>query len=292
MEASLMSDLVASQPIQALVEALPQTHHPIIEDHRVDVDSASAADVAALIDHTILKPDTTSEQIRQLCDEAKQHGFASVCVNLTWLTLCDQLLGDSPVKRCVVVGFPLGATLPAAKAYETTEALRLGAQEVDMVLNVGRMKDGDYATVYADINAVVDVAHAEGVLVKVILETFLLTDEEKVAACLIAQRAGADFVKTATGFNGGGATVEDVTLMRSVVGDALGVKASGGVRSGRDARAMIAAGATRIGASAGVSIIESFAEATQNKGHPNNRGHSNNNGATPGRINKEEKAGY
>ncbi len=253
-----MSNTEISPSIRERVDTLPNTHRPIIEDHQLDVTSATAADVAALIDHTALKPDTTASQIRQLCAEAKEYRFASVCVNLTWLELCDQLLGDTAVKRCVVVGFPLGATLPTAKAYETSEALRLGAQEVDMVLNVGRMKDGDYQTVYEDINAVVDVAHAQGALVKVILETALLTNEEKAAACMIAKRAGADFVKTATGFNGGGATVEDVALMRSVVGDALGVKASGGVRTGTDARSMIAAGATRIGASAGVSIVQSF----------------------------------
>lgn len=253
-----MSISKISQPILEIVESLPQTHHPIINDHQIDANSATAADVAALIDHTALKPDTTSEQIRQLCAEAKQYKFASVCVNLTWLELCHQLLGDSAVKRCVVVGFPLGATLPSAKAYETAEALQRGAQEVDMVLNIGRLKDGDYASVYQDINAVVEVAHAEDALVKVIIETFLLTDEEKATACMIAQRAGADFVKTSTGFNGGGATVEDVALMRSIVGSALGVKASGGVRTGADARAMIAAGATRIGASAGVSIVDSF----------------------------------
>lgn len=243
------------------VEALPQTHRPIIEDVVFDIEQASASDVAALIDHTILKPDTTAGQIQQLCDEAKTYGFASVCVNLTWLPLCDELLGDSEVKRCAVVGFPLGATIPSSKAYETAEAIRLGAQEVDMVLNVGRMKDGDYHAVYEDINAVVDVAHPKKALVKVILETFLLTEEEKIAACLIAHRAGADFVKTATGFNGGGATATDIALMRAAIGNALGVKASGGIRTGTDARAMIAAGASRIGASAGVSIIESFEQA-------------------------------
>lgn len=235
-----------------------RNHQPIIHDIDLDADALTPEIVAGIIDHTLLKPDATSEQIHQLCEEAKQYNFASVCVNLTWLERCDAILTTSKVKRCVVVGFPLGATLPSAKAYETAEAIRLGAQEVDMVLNVGRMKDGDYPTVYQDIAAVVAEAHPHNVQVKVILETFLLTDEEKVAASIIAQAAGADFVKTATGFNGGGATVADVALMRAVVGSDLGVKASGGVRNAADAVAMIRAGATRIGASAGVQIADSF----------------------------------
>ena len=221
----------------------------------------SPTQMAATIDHTLLKPDAGEAQIRQLCQEARAFGFASVCVNPTWVALCAELLADSPVKTCTVAGFPLGATLTSVKAAETSAVIGLGAQEVDMVLNVGRLKDGAYALVYDDIAAVVAAAHPHGVLVKVIIETFLLTDAEKVAASLLTQRAGADFVKTATGFNGGGATVADVRLMRRTVGPTLGVKAAGGIRTGADAVQMIAAGATRLGASAGVKIIESLRDA-------------------------------
>lgn len=219
------------------------------------------AQIAATIDHTLLKPEAGEAQIRQLCQEARAFGFASVCVNPTWVALCAELLAESPVKTCTVAGFPLGATLTSVKAAETSAVIGLGALEVDMVLNVGRLKDGAYALVYDDIAAVVAAAHPHGVLVKVIIETFLLTDAEKVAASLLTQRAGADFVKTATGFNGGGATVADVRLMRRTVGPTMGVKAAGGIRSGADALQMLAAGATRLGASAGVKIIESFRDA-------------------------------
>lgn len=221
----------------------------------------SPTQMAATIDHTLLKPDAGETQIRQLCQEARTFGFASVCVNPTWVALCAALLAESPVKTCTVAGFPLGATLTSVKAAETSAVIGLGAQEVDMVLNVGRLKDGAYALVYDDIAAVVAAAHAHGVLVKVIIETGLLTDAEKVAASLLTQRAGADFVKTATGFNGGGATVADVRLMRRTVGSTMGVKAAGGIRTGADAVQMIAAGATRLGASAGVKIIESLRDA-------------------------------
>ena len=218
--------------------------------------------IAATIDHTLLKPEAGEAQIRQLCQEARTFGFASVCVNPTWVALCAELLADSPVKTCTVAGFPLGATLTSVKAAETTAVIGLGAQEVDMVMNVGRLKDGAYAFVHDDIAAVVAAAHPRGVQVKVIIETFLLTDAEKVAASLLTQIAGADFVKTATGFNGGGATVADVQLMRRTVGPTLGVKAAGGIRTGVDARQMLAAGATRLGASAGVKIVESLRNAT------------------------------
>jgi len=181
-----------------------------------------------------------------------------VCVNLTWLELCRELLADSSVKTCVVIGFPLGATSAAVKAFETSEAVKLGVDEVDMVINVGQLKDKRYSDVYADIAGVVNLAHSSGALVKVILETALLDDDEKVAGCLVAKEAGADFVKTSTGFSGGGATESDIKLMRQTVGPRLGVKASGGVRTAADMRTMIAAGATRIGASAGVAIVEGF----------------------------------
>lgn len=211
--------------------------------------------IAGMIDHTLLKPDAAQEQIAQLCFEAKRYGFASVCINPTWIELCAKLLQGTSVKVCTVIGFPLGANTPEVKAYETAQAIQLGAQEVDMVINIGALKSRDLQLVARDIRGVVKTAHDKGVLVKVIIETALLTDEEKVIACLIAKEVGADFVKTSTGFSGGGATVNDVALMRRVVGPQVGVKASGGVRSYEDAEQMIKAGANRIGASASVKII-------------------------------------
>lgn len=212
--------------------------------------------IAAMIDHTLLKPDATPDQIAQLCYEARKYGFASVCVNPTHVKLCAELLKGSPVKVCTVIGFPLGATDPEVKAFEAQRAMDDGATEIDMVINIGALKANDYDLVARDIRGVVNVAHARGALVKVILETALLTREEKIAACLLAKEAGADFVKTSTGFGGGGATVEDVALMRRVVGPEMGVKASGGVKSFEEAEAMVKAGATRIGASAGVRIVQ------------------------------------
>lgn len=219
-----------------------------------------AAELAALIDHTLLKPDATEAQIRVLSDEARQWNFASVCVNGIWVPLCAELMAGSGVKVCAVAGFALGASVPAVKAFEAQQLIALGAQEIDMVINVGKLKDGDYRLVHEDIAGVVDECHSAGALCKVIIETGLLTLDEKVAACVIAKDAGADFVKTSTGFNGGGATAEDIALMRRVVGSELGVKASGGVRTAADALAMVAAGATRIGASAGVRIVQEAAE--------------------------------
>ena len=211
--------------------------------------------IAKYIDHTLLKADATQDQIAQLCYEARTHHFASVCVNPANVRLCAQLLKGSDVKVCTVIGFPLGATAAPVKAYETQTAIRDGATEIDMVINVGALKSRDYRAVSEDIAGVVATAHAHNALVKVILETALLTDEEKVIASQLSKAAGADFVKTSTGFGPGGATVEDVALMRRVVGPHLGVKASGGVRNYADTQAMIAAGATRIGASAGVAIV-------------------------------------
>ena len=219
----------------------------------------SPGEVAALIDHTLLKPEATAAQVRQLCAEAQSYRFASVCVNASWTALCAHLLKGSGVKVCTVVGFPLGATLSAVKAFEAGAAIKAGAQEVDMVLAIGPLKDRDYVAVYQDIAAVVEAASAAFALVKVILETALLSDAEKVAASIIAKEAGAAFVKTSTGFGGGGATVPDVQLMRLTVGPTVGVKASGGVRSAADALTLVAAGATRIGASAGVKIVEEVA---------------------------------
>ncbi len=211
---------------------------------------------AALIDHTLLKPDATREEIVRICDEASKFGFASVCVNPTWVPLAAERLRCTAVKVCTVCGFPLGATLPAAKRAEACESIRAGANEVDMVINVGALKSGDWDFVRADIAGVAEMCHSGGAITKVIIETSLLNDEEKVAACMLAKSAGADFVKTSTGFSGGGATARDIALMSHVVGGALGVKASGGVRTLEDLRAMAAAGATRIGASASVKIME------------------------------------
>jgi deoxyribose-phosphate aldolase len=216
----------------------------------------SAEQLARYIDHTLLKPEASRDQILKLCREAVEHHFASVCVNPCWVRLCAEALRGSEVKVCTVIGFPLGATLSSVKAFEAEESIRQGAGEVDMVINIGALKSGDRQYVEDDIRAVVERAHALGALVKVIIETVLLTQEEKVLACRLSQAAGADFVKTSTGFAGGGATVEDVALMRQVVGDAMGVKAAGGIRTYADALRMIQAGANRLGTSAGVQIIQ------------------------------------
>ncbi|MBC5637253.1 deoxyribose-phosphate aldolase [Ornithinibacillus sp. BX22] len=206
------------------------------------------------IDHTLLKPDTTKDSILKIVEEAKEYKFASVCVNPHWVSLCYEYLKDTEVKVCTVIGFPLGATSTKAKVFETKQAISDGATEVDMVINIGELKAGNDEFVKQDIQAVVEAAKGQA-LTKVIIETSLLSDDEKVRACKLAKEAGADFVKTSTGFSGGGATVEDITLMRKTVGPDVGVKASGGVRDLAGAEAMISAGATRIGASAGVDII-------------------------------------
>ena len=212
--------------------------------------------IAALIDHTLLKPTAAPAQIEALCQEAMEYGFASVCVNPSHVKLAAQQLRQSAVKTCTVIGFPLGATTSAAKIFETKEAVELGAEEVDMVINIGALKAGNDALVERDIVGVVKAAHQGGAICKVIIETCFLSDEEKVRACNLAQKAGAEFVKTSTGFGGGGATVADVALMRQTVGPEMGVKASGGVRNFADAKAMVAAGATRLGVSAGVKIAQ------------------------------------
>ena len=221
--------------------------------------TASARDWASLIDHTLLKPDASQTEIKHLCEEAAQYHFASVCVNPTWVRACACHLQGTGVPVCTVIGFPLGATLPDVKAYEARRAIMDGAREVDMVINVGALKSGDDCLVEHDIRSVVEVAHEYDVTCKVIIETALLTDDEKVRACQAAKNAGADFVKTSTGFSKGGATVADIALMRRVVGPELGVKASGGVKNIDDARAMVEAGATRIGASVGVKIAQEAA---------------------------------
>ena len=212
--------------------------------------------VAHFIDHTLLKAEATHDQIAQLCYEARKFGFAAVCVNPTNVKLCSQLLQGSPVHVCAVVGFPLGATPPEVKAFEAQQAVENGASEIDMVLNIGALKSKDYTLVERDIGTVARTCHAGGAILKVIIEAALLTDEEKVIACQLAKAAGADYVKTSTGFGPGGATAHDVALMRRAVGPEIGVKAAGGIRTYEDAQAMVAAGATRIGASAGVKIVQ------------------------------------
>jgi len=214
------------------------------------------AGFAGLIDHTLLKPEASRDEIQKLCQEAARFGFASVCINPWNVPLAAELLRGTSVKVCTVVGFPLGATLSQVKIYEAEEAIKLGAQEIDMVINIGALKSGQDDVVEADIRGVVEASHRGGAICKVILETALLTVEEKVRGSAATKRAGADFVKTSTGFSTAGATAEDVALMRAVVGSEIGVKAAGGVRSFEDLKKMVCAGATRIGASASVKIME------------------------------------
>ncbi len=248
----------AGKVVEAGAERLSSTIGMIPQD----------VNLAKMIDHTLLKPDATPDQIAQLCFEARKYQFASVCVNPAWVKLCAQLLEGSPVKVCTVIGFPLGATASEVKAFEAKNAIDQGATEIDMVINIGALKARELQLVAQDIRGVVNVAHPRGAIVKVILETALLTDEEKTIACLSSKEAGADFVKTSTGFASGGATVHDVALMRRVVGPELGVKASGGVRTYEDAESMIKAGATRIGASAGVKIIQGPSSSAAAEGKP------------------------
>jgi len=226
------------------------TYNLLIEESLIKMEQ----NFARMIDHTLLKAEATKEQIEKLCAEAKQFNFASVCVNPTWVKNSSELLQGTDVLVCTVIGFPLGANTPTVKAFEAKDAIANGAQEVDMVINIGALKDKNYDLVQADIAAVVEAAKGNA-LVKVIIESCLLTDEEKVKACELAVAAGADYVKTSTGFSTGGATAEDIALMRKTVGPDLGVKASGGVRSLEDMKKMVEAGATRIGASSGVAIM-------------------------------------
>jgi deoxyribose-phosphate aldolase len=233
----------------------PPPHTPAAPSTgRVDMESVrTPADLAPYIDHTLLKPEARAEDVVKLAEEARKYGFATVCVNSTHVATAARVLAGASTVPIAVVGFPLGASLPAAKAFEAREAIRAGAREIDMVLNVGALKSRDYAQVHQDIAAVVDACRP--LPVKVILETALLTDEEKVLACALSKAAGASFVKTSTGFGPGGATAEDVALMRRVVGEDVGVKASGGVRSAEDAMKLLRAGANRLGASASVAIV-------------------------------------
>jgi deoxyribose-phosphate aldolase len=216
-------------------------------------------EMAALIDHTQLKPGATRDQIESLCREALEHCFAAVCVNASYVALCHELLGGTDVEVAAVAGFPLGATLPEVKAYEAQRCIAAGATEIDMVINVGALLDREYEYVYQDIRGVVQACHARGAVLKVIIEAALLTDEAKVAASFLSQEAGADYVKTSTGFGPWGAKVEDVALMRRTIGPEMGIKAAGGIRTYEDACAMVGAGATRIGASAGIRLVEEAA---------------------------------
>lgn len=220
------------------------------------LDKGTSSKMAPLIDHTLLKADATAAQIDKLCHEALEYGFGAVCVNGYWVKRCREALQGSSVKIASVVGFPLGAMSKKAKREETEKAVKDGALEIDMVINIGELKAGNLVAVARDIKGVVTEAHKGGAIVKVIIETCLLSEEEKINACLIAKEAGADFVKTSTGFSTAGATVEDVALMRAVVGESLGVKAAGGIRSYADALKMVEAGASRIGASSGIAIVE------------------------------------
>jgi deoxyribose-phosphate aldolase len=259
--------MAASAPPQArcrchsvLADCCPDRLQGVLDAgaSRVGVHASGGApsSIAALIDHTLLKPDATRANIEDLCREAAQFKFATVCVNPTWVALCAKLLAGSGVGVCSVVGFPLGATTADVKGYETQRAIFDGAREIDMVINVGALKSGDLRLVERDIEAVTGPCRSCGALSKVIIEAALLTDDEKVTASTIAKAAGADYVKTSTGFGPGGATAADVALMRRVVGADMGVKAAGGVRDLDALKAMVAAGASRVGASAGVKIVQ------------------------------------
>ncbi|HXH25440.1 MAG TPA: deoxyribose-phosphate aldolase [Vicinamibacterales bacterium] len=264
----LLEELAAARPPQpercachaVLYECCPDRLRGLVDAGatRIGLHAAggAAGDVAAMIDHTLLKPDATRRDIEALCREAAEYRFATVCVNPTWVALCAHLLRGTSVKVCSVVGFPLGATTADVKHYETRRAIFDGAREIDMVINIGALKSGDLRLVERDIEAVVGPCREADALTKVIIEAALLTDDEKVTACTLAKAAGADYVKTSTGFGPGGATTADVALMRRVVGAEMGVKAAGGVRDFESLKAMVAAGATRIGASAGVKIVQ------------------------------------
>jgi purine-nucleoside phosphorylase len=246
--------------VRSVVQAMPVLDY-VTPDQLVDIINADASTIANIIDHTLLRPDATSQQITKLCQESLEHNFASVCINPTHVKLAIELLKDSNVQVCTVIGFPLGAFTTEDKIRDTEQALDEGVTEVDMVINIGALKEGNDGLVKRDIAGVVRTAHSRGALCKVIIETSLLTDAEKVRVCQLAKKAGADFVKTSTGFSVGGATPEDIALMRQTVGPNMGVKASGGIRTLADAKKMIAAGANRLGTSTSVAIIQEAANA-------------------------------
>jgi deoxyribose-phosphate aldolase len=259
-----IDDLVCPGCDGLCAESCPQKSRRVVEAGAARLGAGLGAtripsDLARLIDHTLLKPEASEADVRKLCAEARQYGFATVCVNPTWVSLCAAELQGTPVKVCTVAGFPLGATLASVKIFEAEQAVKLGATEVDMVINVGALKSGHYERVEQEIRGLAEACHRGGTLLKVIIEAALLTDQEKVIASRLAKSAGADFVKTSTGFGPGGATAHDVELMRLVVGPEMGVKAAGGIRSYEDFQKMLAAGATRIGASASVKILREAA---------------------------------
>lgn len=249
-----------------IVPALARMGFPVELGPRGPV-VAAGVNPASLIDHTLLKPDATREDIIKVCGEAREYGFASVCVNPYWTDLVASELVGTEVKVCAVVGFPLGATLTSIKVAEAAAAINLGAREIDMVMNVGALRGNDYDAVSADIQAVADEAHRAGAIVKVILETALLDDIQIAVACILAKRAGADFVKSSTGFGPSGATAHHIELIRAIVGPHVGVKASGGIRTAEDFKNMIAAGANRIGASASVKIVQGSPATTASSGY-------------------------
>lgn len=246
-----LSELVSELNVKKILAEFNEFEKSLSKN-KIDI---TAKDLAGMIDHTLLKPEASVSEIKQLCEEAMQNSFASVCVNPSYVETCFDLLKSSNVKVCTVIGFPLGATTTQAKYLEAEEAIKNGAEELDMVLNIGRLKDKDFDFVYNDLKSIADLSKKHLCTSKLIIETCLLSDEEKVAACLLAKDAGLNFVKTSTGFSKGGATTHDVALMKFVVGDKLQVKASGGIRSYEDAIAMINSGAARLGASAGIKII-------------------------------------
>jgi deoxyribose-phosphate aldolase len=241
--------------LQKLVEAIGEEILARFELHQITT-RQTASTIARLIDHTLLRPEATRDDVLRACDEARRYYFASICVNPCWVPLATAELAGSGVKTCTVVGFPLGVNSTEIKRAETEAALRVGAQEIDMVINVGALRSGDYDAVKLDIQSVVELCHRRAAIAKVILETAMLNDHQKVTACNLAKMAGADFVKTSTGFGPAGATVQDVALMRRTVGQDAGVKAAGGIRTLEDVQRMVAAGATRIGTSSGVQIVE------------------------------------
>ena len=260
-----IDELVCPGCEQSCVEKCALKTRKVIDAGADRISAGSAitqidASIAHLIDHTLLKPEASRDDLRKLCQEAVRFGFASVCVNPWYVPLAAELVRGSSVKVCTVVGFPLGATLPQVKVYEAEEVIKLGAEEVDMVINVGALKSKQDEVVQADIRGVVQAARRSGAICKVIIEAALLTPDEKVRACIACKNAGADFVKTSTGFGPGGATAEDVALMRAVVGGGIVVKAAGGIRTLEDLKKMVSAGATRIGASASVKIMEQALE--------------------------------
>jgi deoxyribose-phosphate aldolase len=251
-ELERLVDLVTAE-VNKRLEVKPSFTPDLRNAVKVPAPLFSPTNLASMIDHTLLKPDASADQIKKLCEEAAKYHFATVCVNSSNVGLASKLLEGSGVKAIAVVGFPLGASTPASKAFETLEAIRAGSEEIDMVINIGALKSRDYKLVFDDIKSVVSAAG--NIPVKVILETSTLTDEEKIIGCALSKASGAAFVKTSTGFSGGGATVEDIKLMRRVVGPEMGVKASGGVRTLEDAKKFIEAGANRLGASSSVDIV-------------------------------------